>query len=65
MKWVRIEDIGISKKKYEQVIKKYPVVKELEDFINKYNDFMADEYNSVECEGGEIFKKILNLLSKN
>ena len=49
MKWIDIKEIGISKIGYKRVIKKYPVVKELEDFINKYNDFMEGEYNSF-CE---------------
>ena len=62
MKWISKEDIGIGYKKYKQVIEKYPVIEELGDFIDNYNDFMEAEYNSCEPEGHEMFKKIFDLI---
>ena len=62
--WIDIKEMGISKIGYKRIINKYPVIKELEDFINNYNDFMESEYNSCECEGCEIFKSIFYLLAE-
>jgi len=64
MAWINKEELGIKEKEYKQIIKKYPVIKQLEDFIEEYNDFMESEYNNCECMGGDMFKKIYNILKE-
>ncbi len=59
---IGFEELGIDKKEYEKVIKKFPVIKDLRKKLNEYNGFLDAEFNSDDYELGEIFKKIFDLI---
>lgn len=58
------ENLGINKEEYKEVIKKFPILKDLKKKLDEYNDFLDAEYNSYDYESEEIFKKIFDLIKK-
>ena len=62
--WLNLEDLGIDRNEYKSVIEKFPVVKDLKEMINRYNNILDGEFNSNDNESLEIFKKIFDLVKK-
>jgi len=62
--WLNLEDLGIDRNEYKSVIEKFPVVKDLKEMINRYNNILDGEFNSNDNESLEIFNKIFDLVKK-
>lgn len=61
---MNLEDLNIDKAKYNKIIKEFPIIKNLEDFMNRYNQYLYDEYNEYTDEGENIFKGIYELFKE-
>ena len=59
---MNLEDLNIDIAKYNKMIERFPIIKKLEDFINKHNQCIYGEYNEYTDEGEEIFKEIYELI---
>ena len=60
-----LESLGINENEYNEIIKKYPIIKELDKVLERYDEEFYGEWGSgISAEENEIFEGIFNLIIK-